>query len=201
MKIAGLPGDGIGTEIVAEAIKVLHVLREDFGLDIETEEALIGGAAYDATGTPFPEATLKLCKAADAVLLGAVGGPKWEPLDYSLRPERGLLGLRAELELFANLRPAILYPQLVAASTLKAEVVSGLDIMIIRELTGGIYFGQPRGRRVNEEGEREGFNTLYYKESEIRRIGHIAFHTVHFFIGNGFWIHSGDFVLDFDFGK
>ena len=177
IKIAVLPGDGIGTEIVTEAIKVLDVLREDFGLPIETEEALIGGAAYDATGTPFPEATLKLCQTADAVLLGAVGGPKWEPLDYALRPERGLLGLRAELELFANLRPAILYPQLVAASTLKAEVVSGLDLMIIRELTGGIYFGQPRGRSMNADGEREGFNTLYYKESEIRRIGHIAFQT------------------------
>jgi 3-isopropylmalate dehydrogenase len=175
--IAVLPGDGIGTEIVAEALKVLEVLKQDFGLQVETETALIGGAAYDATGTPFPEATLKLCQQADAVLLGAVGGPKWEPLDYSLRPERGLLGLRSELELFANLRPAILYPQLVAASTLKPEVVSGLDIMIVRELTGGIYFGQPRGRRLNDRGEREGFNTLFYNESEIRRIGHIAFQT------------------------
>jgi 3-isopropylmalate dehydrogenase len=176
-KIAVLPGDGIGTEIVAEALKVVDVLKLDFGLQIETEQALIGGAAYDATGTPFPEATLKVCQAADSVLLGAVGGPKWEPLDYSLRPERGLLGLRSELELFANLRPAILYPQLVAASTLKPEVVSGLDIMIIRELTGGIYFGKPRGRRVNDQGEREGFNTLIYNESEICRIGHIAFQT------------------------
>ena len=176
-KIAVLPGDGIGTEIVAEALKVLEVLKQDFGLQIETEEALIGGVAYDATGTPFPEATLSICRDADSVLLGAVGGPKWEPLDYSLRPERGLLGLRSELELFANLRPAILYPQLAAASTLKPEVVSGLDIVIIRELTGGIYFGQPRGRRVNEQGEREGFNTLIYSESEIRRIGHIAFQT------------------------
>ena len=176
-KIAVLPGDGIGTEIVAEALKVLEALKQDHGLQVETEEALIGGVAYDATGTPFPEATLKLCQQADSVLLGAVGGPKWEPLDYSVRPERGLLGLRSELELFANLRPAILYPQLVAASTLKPEVVSGLDIMIIRELTGGIYFGQPRGRRTNERGEREGFNTLIYNESEIRRIGHIAFQT------------------------
>lgn len=176
-KIAVLPGDGIGTEIVAEALKVLDALRQNHGLQVETEEALIGGVAYDATGTPFPEATLKLCQQADSVLLGAVGGPKWEPLDYSVRPERGLLGLRSELELFANLRPAILYPQLVAASTLKPEVVSGLDIMIIRELTGGIYFGQPRGRRTNERGEREGFNTLIYNESEIRRIGHIAFQT------------------------
>ena len=176
-KIAVLPGDGIGTEIIAEALKVLDVLKQDHGLRVETETALIGGAAYDATGTPFPEATLELCQQADSVLLGAVGGPKWEPLDYSVRPERGLLGLRSELELFANLRPAILYPQLVAASTLKPEVVSGLDIMIIRELTGGIYFGQPRGRRTNERGEREGFNTLIYNESEIRRIGHIAFQT------------------------
>ena len=176
-KIAVLPGDGIGTEIVAEALKVLDALKQDHGLQVETEEALIGGVAYDATGTPFPEATLKLCQQADSVLLGAVGGPKWEPLDYSVRPERGLLGLRSELELFANLRPAILYPQLVAASTLKPEVVSGLDIMIIRELTGGIYFGQPRGRRTNDRGQREGFNTLIYNESEIRRIGHIAFQT------------------------
>jgi 3-isopropylmalate dehydrogenase len=176
-KIAVLPGDGIGTEIVAEAIRVLNCLKLDYGLEVETEQALIGGVAYDATGTPFPAETLAICQAADSVLLGAVGGPKWEPLDYSLRPERGLLGLRAELELFANLRPAILYPQLVAASTLKPEVVSGLDIMIIRELTGGIYFGKPRGRRVNEQGEREGYNTLFYKESEIRRIGHIAFQT------------------------
>ena len=176
-KIAVLPGDGIGTEIVAEALKVLDALKQDHGLKVETEEALIGGVAYDATGTPFPEATLKLCQQADSVLLGAVGGPKWEPLDYSVRPERGLLGLRSELELFANLRPAILYPQLVAASTLKPEVVSGLDIMIIRELTGGIYFGQPRGRRTNDQGQREGFNTLIYNESEIRRIGHIAFQT------------------------
>jgi 3-isopropylmalate dehydrogenase len=176
-KIAVLPGDGIGPEIVAEALKVLECLTQEFGLDIETEHALIGGVAYDAKGTPFPEDTLALARAADSVLLGAVGGPKWEPLDYSVRPERGLLGLRAELELFANLRPAILYPQLVAASTLKPDVVSGLDIMIIRELTGGIYFGKPRGVRVNAQGEREGYNTLVYSESEIRRIGHIAFQT------------------------
>jgi 3-isopropylmalate dehydrogenase len=176
-KIAVLPGDGIGTEIVAEALKVLDCLKQDFGLEVETEQALIGGVAYDATGTPFPAETLALCQAADSVLLGAVGGPKWEPLDYSVRPERGLLGLRSELELFANLRPAILYPQLVAASSLKPEIVSGLDIMILRELTGGMYFGQPRGRRINDKGEREGFNTLVYSESEIRRIAHIAFQT------------------------
>jgi len=174
-KIAVLAGDGIGPEIVAEALKVLATLRTEFGLDLETEPGLIGGAAYDATGTPFPESTLRLARQADAVLLGAVGGPKWEPLDYSVRPERGLLGLRSELELFANLRPAILYPQLVNASTLKAEVVAGLDVMIIRELTGGIYFGQPRGRRTNAQGEREGYNTLVYSESEISRISHTAF--------------------------
>jgi 3-isopropylmalate dehydrogenase len=176
-KVAVLPGDGIGPEIVAEALKVLDCLQTDFGLDLETESALIGGAAYDATGTPFPADTLALCRAADAVLLGAVGGPKWEPLDYSVRPERGLLGLRSELELFANLRPALLYPQLVAASTLRPDVVSGLDILIVRELTGGIYFGQPRGIRINDQGEREGYNTLVYSESEIRRIAHVAFRT------------------------
>ncbi|MFM8331209.1 MAG: 3-isopropylmalate dehydrogenase [Candidatus Methylumidiphilus sp.] len=175
IKIAVLPGDGIGPEIINEALKVLDCLREEFGLDVTTEHALIGGAAYDATGTPFPAETLNLARQADSILLGAVGGPKWEPLDYSLRPERGLLGLRSELELFANLRPAILYPQLVSASTLKPEVVSGLDIMILRELTGGIYFGKPRGRHINAQGEREGVNTLIYAESEIRRIAHIGF--------------------------
>lgn len=174
-KIAVLPGDGIGPEIVTEALKVLDCLCDDFGLRVELERALIGGAAYDASGTPFPAETLVLSQQADAILLGAVGGPKWEPLDYALRPERGLLGLRAELALFANLRPAILYPQLAAASTLKPEVVSGLDILIVRELNGGIYFGQPRGRRVNAQGEREGFNTLVYSESEVRRIARVAF--------------------------
>lgn len=175
IKLAVLPGDGIGPEIVAEALKVLDCLSSDFGLKIETENGLIGGCAYDETGSPFPAETLKLAKDSDAVLLGAVGGPKWEPLDYSLRPERGLLGLRSELELFANLRPAILYPQLADASSLKPEIVSGLDVMIIRELTGGIYFGKPRGVKTNEAGLREGFNTLVYDESEISRIAHIAF--------------------------
>jgi 3-isopropylmalate dehydrogenase len=169
-----LPGDGIGQEIVAEAIKVLACLRDDYGLDIDMDEALIGGAAYDAAGHPLPEATLNLAKEADAILLGAVGGPKWEPLDISVRPEKGLLGLRKELGLFANLRPAILYPQLADASTLRPEVVSGLDIMIVRELTGGIYFGQPRGVRVLENGEKEGFNTLVYRESEVDRIVRVA---------------------------
>jgi 3-isopropylmalate dehydrogenase len=174
--IAILPGDGIGVEIVAEACKLLDCLRDDFGLDIETDEALIGGSAYDATGTPLPEATLELCREADAILLGAVGGPKWEPLDYSVRPERGLLGLRAELDLFANLRPAILYPQLADASSLKAEIVAGLDILIVRELTGGIYFGKPRGVET-VDGVRRGFNTLVYSEPEIERIGRVAFET------------------------
>ncbi len=176
-KIAVLPGDGIGPEIIREALKVLDCLREEFGVAVEIEEALVGGAAYDATGTPLPEETLKLAKAADAVLLGAVGGPRWEPLDYSVRPERALLGLRSELELFANLRPAVLYPQLADASTLKPEVVSGLDILIVRELTGGIYFGKPRGVRTLDSGERVGINTLVYSESEIRRIARVAFDT------------------------
>lgn len=170
-----LPGDGIGPEIVAEAVKVLTVLRDERGLDIDFDEALVGGAAIDATGVPLPEATLKLAREADAILLGAVGGRKWESLDISVRPEKGLLGLRSELNLFANLRPAILYPQLAGASSLKPEIVAGLDIMIVRELTGGIYFGQPRGVRSMEGGEREGFNTLVYRESEIERIARVAF--------------------------
>ena len=173
-KILILPGDGIGPEIVTEAVKVLATLRDDHGLDIEMDEALVGGAAYDAAGHPLPDATLELAKEADAILLGAVGGTKWESLDIAVRPEKGLLGLRAELELFANLRPAILYPQLADASTLKPEVVSGLDIMIVRELTGGIYFGQPRGIRELDNGEKEGFNTLVYSESEIERIVRVA---------------------------
>lgn len=173
-KIAVLPGDGIGPEIVNEALKVLNRLKAD-GLDVETEEAPLGGAAYDQYGHPYPEATQKLVRAADAVLLGAVGGPQYDNLDRPLRPERGLLAIRKDLGLFANLRPAILYPELANASTLKPEVVSGLDIMIVRELTGDIYFGQPRGIRINEAGEREGFNTMLYAESEIRRIAHVAF--------------------------
>lgn len=173
-KIAVLPGDGIGPEIVAEAVKVLNKLGTE-GLDISLDYGLIGGAAYDETGTPLPEETLTLSKQADAILLGAVGGYKWESLDISVRPEKGLLGIRSELNLFANLRPAILYPQLAGASTLKAEVVAGLDLMIVRELTGGIYFGQPRGIRTLENGEKQGFNTLVYSESEITRIGKVAF--------------------------
>ncbi len=173
-KIAVLAGDGIGPEIVAEAVKVLDRLRED-GLAIELEDSLVGGAAYDVHNTPLPDETLELAKASDAILLGAVGGYQWESLDISVRPEKGLLGLRAELELFSNLRPAILYKQLANASTLKPEVVAGLDIMIVRELTGGIYFGQPRGVRTLDNGERQGFNTLVYSESEIERIGRSAF--------------------------
>ncbi len=174
-KIAILPGDGIGVEIVSEARKLLDCLRDDFGFAVETEDALVGGCAYDATGTPLPEATLALAREADSVLLGAVGGSKWEPLDISVRPERGLLGLRAELELFANLRPAILYPQLADASTLRSDVVAGLDILIVRELTGGIYFGQPRGVEELADGQRRGYNTLVYTSSEVERIGRVAF--------------------------
>ena len=173
-KIAILPGDGIGQEIVAEAVKVIEALKSH-GLDVEMEQGLVGGSAYDETGSPLPPETLKLAKESDAILLGAVGGYKWESLDIAVRPEKGLLGLRAELDLFANLRPAILYPQLADASSLKPEIVSGLDIMIVRELTGGIYFGQPRGVRTLENGERQGYNTLVYKESEISRIAKVAF--------------------------
>jgi len=170
MKICVLPGDGIGPEIIAQAVRVLDSLD----LKFELEEALLGGSAVDATGSPYPEATQKLAREADAVLLGAVGGPQWDTLPREKRPERGLLGIRKDLNLFANLRPAILYPELANASTLKPEVVAGLDILIIRELTGDIYFGQPRGIR-EENGERVGFNTMVYSESEIRRIGHVAF--------------------------
>jgi len=168
-RVLVLPGDGIGPEIVAEAVKVLDKLVGE-GLDIELDEGLVGGAAYDATGNPLPEATLDMAREADAILLGAVGGYKWESLDISIRPEKGLLGLRSELGLFSNLRPAVLAPQLADASSLKPEIVAGLDIMIVRELTGGIYFGQPRGIRELENGEKQGFNTLVYAEHEIERI-------------------------------
>lgn len=169
-----MPGDGIGPEIVAEAVKVLHAATARFDLDIITDEALVGGAAYDVHGDPLPDVSLDKARAADAILFGSIGGPKWDAIERSKRPERGLLRLRAELGLFANLRPAILFPQLAGASSLKPEVVSGLDILIVRELTGGIYFGQPRGIR-EENGERVGFNTDVYSESEIRRIGKVAF--------------------------
>jgi 3-isopropylmalate dehydrogenase len=176
MKIAVLPGDGIGPEIVAQAVKVLNALASD-GLRIEMEEAPIGGAGYDAAGDPLPEATMRLAQQADAVLLGAVGGWKYDALPRPMRPEQGLLRIRKGLNAFANLRPAFLYPELADASTLKPEVVAGLDIMIIRELTGDIYFGQPRGIRTNDQGEREGINTMRYSESEIRRIAKVGFET------------------------
>ena len=175
MKIALLPGDGIGPEILAEAKKILDVLRKE-GMAIETEEALVGGAAYDAHQDPLPAATLKLAQQADAVLFGAVGGPKYDTLPREKRPEKAILGLRSECDFFANLRPANVFPELADASTLKPEVVSGLDIMIVRELTGDIYFGQPRGI-TGEKGSREGFNTMRYTEAQIRRILHAGFRT------------------------
>ena len=159
MKIAILPGDGIGPEIVAQAARVLEVLRHD-GVPIETETAPIGGAGYDAAGDPLPEATLQLARQADAILLGAVGGPRYDTLPRAVRPEQGLLRIRKELGLFTNLRPAIVYEELASASSLKPELVAGLDVMILRELTGDIYFGQPRGRRTLDNGEREGFDTM-----------------------------------------
>jgi 3-isopropylmalate dehydrogenase len=174
VKIALLPGDGIGPEIVAEAAKLLERLRRD-GLPIETETAPIGGAGYDAAGQPLPDATLKLAQAADAAVMGAVGGPKYDALPRHLRPEQGLLAIRKSLGLFANLRPARLHPELAAASTLKPEAVAGLDLMIVRELTGDIYFGAPRGRRTNAAGEAEGFDTMLYSEAEIRRIARVGF--------------------------
>jgi len=176
MKIAVLPGDGIGPEIMGQAVRVLETLRSD-GLKIELEQAAVGGAGYDAAGDPLPAATLELARKADAVLFGAVGGPKYDTLPRAMRPEQGLLRIRKELGLFANLRPAVLYPELAGASTLKADVVAGLDLMILRELTGDIYFGQPRGRRQTATGEREAFDTMLYSESEIRRIGHVGFRT------------------------
>ena len=175
MKILVLPGDGIGPEVVGEALKVLRAADRRFSLGVQLDEGLLGGAAIDAHGKPLPEETLAKARAADAILLGAVGGPKWDDIDRALRPEKGLLAIRAELGLFGNLRPAILYPQLAGASALKPEVVAGLDILIVRELTGGIYFGEPRGIRTLENGERQGFNTDIHSESEIRRIGRVAF--------------------------
>jgi len=175
MKIAVLPGDGIGTEIVAEAVKVLNVL----GLKFEMEQALVGGAAYEAHGHPLPESTLKLAQQADAVLFGAVGDWKYDKLDRPLRPEQAILGLRMHMGLFANFRPAICYEELVGASSLKPELIAGLDILIIRELTGDIYFGQPRGRRVATDGHfpgaEEAFDTMRYSRPEIERIAHVAF--------------------------
>ncbi len=174
MKIAILPGDGIGPEIVAQAAKVLEALKGD-GLKIGMEYGHIGGAGYDAAGDPYPQATEKLALESDAVLLGAVGGYQYDNLPRPMRPEQGLLRIRKGLGLFANLRPALVYPELVNSSTLKPELVSGRDIMILRELTGDIYFGQPRGIRVLENGERQGFDTMHYSESEIRRVAHVGF--------------------------
>lgn len=174
-KILILAGDGVGPEIVVQAEKVLHYLIEQQGAPLEFEHGLIGGHAIDETGNPLPAKTLEQARGAQAVLLGAVGGPKWDTVERALRPERGLLAIRSELKLFANLRPAVLFPQLSAASSLKQEVVHDLDIMIVRELTGGIYFGEPRGIRTLEDGQRQGFNTLIYSESEIERIAHLAF--------------------------
>ena len=170
-----LPGDGIGPEIMAEGVKVLNVANDKFGLGYELSFDDLGGAAYDRYGSPLADETLERARAADAVLLGAVGGPKWDTIDPALRPERGLLKIRSELGLFGNLRPAILYPQLAEASTLKPEVVSGLDILIVRELTGGIYFGTPRERTTLESGERMAYDTLPYSESEVRRIAKVGF--------------------------
>ena len=175
-KVAVLPGDGIGQEVVEQAVKILRHAAKRFDLQLELQEEPVGGTAYDMTGTPLPDRTLEVCKNADAVLLGAVGGPKWESLHFSVRPERALLGLRSELGLYANLRPAQIYGDLVEASTLKKEVVDGTDIMVIRELTGGIYFGEPRGVEVRNN-ERVGFNTLVYSESEIERIARVGFET------------------------
>ncbi len=174
-KIAVLAGDGIGPEVVAEAVKVLEFLHREHGLAVTMESALLGGAAYDHVGTCLPEETLSLARAADAILFGAVGGPKWDKLEPPLRPEKALLRLRSDLGLFANLRPALLYPQLVGSSTLKPEIVSGLDVLIVRELTGGIYFGEPRGVRRRPNGEREGYNTLSYSQSEIERIARVGY--------------------------
>lgn len=174
-KILILPGDGIGKEVTIEAVKILHWLNDNKNTDFQTDEALIGGAAYDETGSPLPDETIQKAKASDAVLMGAVGGPKWEPLDISVRPEKGLLGIRKELGLFANLRPAIVFEELAEASTLKKDVVAGLDIMIVRELTGGIYFGQPRGVEELPNGQKRGFNTLVYTTMEIERIARVAF--------------------------
>jgi len=174
-KILILPGDGIGPEIIAEAVKVLECLRQEHGLNVTLDYGLIGGSAVDALGEPYPDQTRRQAHEADAILLGAVGGPKWEKLERPLRPEQGLLRIRSDLGVFANLRPAILYPQPAAASTLKPEIVAGLDILIVRELTGDLYFGEPRGIRTLANGEREGFNTLIYRESEIERIAKIGF--------------------------
>jgi 3-isopropylmalate dehydrogenase len=173
-RIAILPGDGIGPEVMKEARRVLAVVAERAGVNFEMEEGLVGGAAYDRYGTPLPDHVMELAAASDAVLLGAVGGPKWEPLDYSLRPERGLLGLRSGLGLFANLRPVVVFDDLIDSSPLKPHLVRGVDLLIVRELAGDAYFGKPRGVRT-ENGQRIGVNTMVYSEMEIRRIAKVAF--------------------------
>ena len=173
--VAVLPGDGIGHEVTQQAIRVLEKLNSDFSTGLECTTAPVGGTAYDLHGHPLPPETLALARRSDAVLLGAVGGPQWEKIAREHRPERALLSLRSELQLFSNLRPALLFPELASASTLKPEVVSGLDIMIVRELTGGIYFGEPRAMTTDENGIRIGYNTMVYREPEIRRIAHSAF--------------------------
>ena len=170
-----LPGDGIGPEIMAEAQKIIAWINDNTGSTINLTHGLIGGQAYDEHGTPLSEEDLEQCRSADAILMGCVGGPKWDGVDYNKRPEAGLLKLRKELQLFANLRPALVFDALVDASTLKPEIVKGLDILIVRELTGGVYFGEPRGIETLENGERRGFNTQVYTTSEIRRIGEVAF--------------------------
>ena len=173
--IALLPGDGIGPEVIQEAVKVLRVLEKSQGLKLVLNEVPVGGAAYEQEGYPLPESTLRTAQEADSVLLGAVGGPKWEKIDFSLRPERALLGLRSNLKLYANLRPARIFSSLVDASSLKRELVENLDILVVRELTGGIYFGEPRGVEILADGTRKGLNTLVYTEEEIKRIAHVAF--------------------------
>jgi 3-isopropylmalate dehydrogenase len=176
-RITLLPGDGIGPEIMAVAVDVLKAIGEQLDIGFEFQEALLGGAAIDATGEPLPSDTLEMCHNSDAVLLAAIGGYKWDTLPRHLRPETGLLGLRAGLSLFANLRPATIVPQLIDASSLKRDVVEGVDIMVVRELTGGIYFGQPRGVFTTETGEKRGVNTMVYTEAEIERIGRVGFET------------------------
>lgn len=177
-KIAVLPGDGIGPEVMDQAMRVLEALRH-FGFEYETEKALVGGSAYAAHGHPLPATTLGLARDADAILLGAVGDWQYDGLERALRPEQAILGLRRELGLFANLRPAVLYPELAAASPLKPELVAGMDLLIVRELTGDVYFGTPRGRRLALDGaftgQREGYDTMRYAEGEVRRIAHVAF--------------------------
>lgn len=174
-KILLIEGDGIGPEVVNQTKKIINFFNDNTDKKFELENGLLGGIAYDQLKTPFPQETLDLAKESDAILLGAVGGPKWESLDYSVRPERGLLGIRKELELFANLRPAKVYDALVDSSTLKKEIVEGLDIMIVRELTGDLYFGQPRGVETLEDGTKRGFNTMTYTSTEVARIAEVAF--------------------------